>query len=585
MQNLNPEELNKYADEFWDKGSFVQSLSSEDLKAKESTFHQTPNENMNFNCKKCSIKISAHNKDWHEEMCDECFNKIYFPIDKEEIKELINELKKYDNEKGYKLEYKNIKKKLEPVIKALIDIGEKALDFLHPLLMHEETWSSSFTLEILKGIKNKKSIPYLINFIVKTEKTDYGDYGEEAMFALTDIGDSAVEPLIREINNQFEKKLFYFYLIGALTEIKNDRVYNFMKEITEDYIKNEDKYGEWFCIDAFVSDFEKQGKKEILPVLKKLLTLERISKHERIEIKEPIEMLEDPLGYEQRSKAEMERFKSIAEKYMQEGGGINKKVDRKEFEKRMWTPEENLEIQFKCLDCNKKQNINPGIIKIMGAKPSEFSFENEILCKFCFSNNMKLTDQGGRDIVFQSIGTYKGNRTGIVSAEDQVYVENKSIPFKKTYDYILKRLIEEPENGELYLRAGNIARNFNKYKEAIKHYEKAIELNPKLIAAYLNLVEIYEFRNKYYKIEDAKVTAVFYLNEMMDTFRTGDFDTATLKNKGDVLQFIGEKSESLDVKFPELVKIPINQFKEKIGRNAPCPCGSEKKYKKCCMEK
>ncbi|MBW1792566.1 MAG: SEC-C domain-containing protein [Deltaproteobacteria bacterium] len=23
----------------------------------------------------------------------------------------------------------------------------------------------------------------------------------------------------------------------------------------------------------------------------------------------------------------------------------------------------------------------------------------------------------------------------------------------------------------------------------------------------------------------------------------------------------------------------------KIGRNKPCPCGSGKKYKKCCMEK
>jgi uncharacterized protein YecA (UPF0149 family) len=25
--------------------------------------------------------------------------------------------------------------------------------------------------------------------------------------------------------------------------------------------------------------------------------------------------------------------------------------------------------------------------------------------------------------------------------------------------------------------------------------------------------------------------------------------------------------------------------KEKVGRNAPCPCGSGKKYKKCCLKK
>ena len=156
---------------------------------------------------------------------------------------------------------------------------------------------------------------------------------------------------------------------------------------------------------------------------------------------------------------------------------------------------------------------------------------------------------------------------------------------KESYNYILKRIEQEPKNGGLYLRAGNIARNFNKYYESIKHYEKAIELNPKLIAAYLNLVEIYEFRHKYYQIEDAKVSAIFYINEMMDVFRNQDFDDLTLKNKGDVIQFIGEKSESLGVYIPELIKIPIETKKDKIGRNEPCPCGSGKKYKKCCLDK
>ena len=27
---------------------------------------------------------------------------------------------------------------------------------------------------------------------------------------------------------------------------------------------------------------------------------------------------------------------------------------------------------------------------------------------------------------------------------------------------------------------------------------------------------------------------------------------------------------------------PVHREEEKIGRNAPCPCGSGKKYKKCC---
>jgi len=29
--------------------------------------------------------------------------------------------------------------------------------------------------------------------------------------------------------------------------------------------------------------------------------------------------------------------------------------------------------------------------------------------------------------------------------------------------------------------------------------------------------------------------------------------------------------------------IKLNKEKKKVGRNDPCPCGSGKKYKKCCM--
>jgi preprotein translocase subunit SecA len=29
-------------------------------------------------------------------------------------------------------------------------------------------------------------------------------------------------------------------------------------------------------------------------------------------------------------------------------------------------------------------------------------------------------------------------------------------------------------------------------------------------------------------------------------------------------------------------KKPVKRSEKKVGRNAPCPCGSGKKYKKCC---
>ncbi|MBI2110386.1 hypothetical protein HYT51_01240 [Candidatus Woesearchaeota archaeon] len=66
---------------FWAEGSFSETMSSEDAKEKMKTFHKKHNEDMNFNCKICNTKISAHNKDWHDGMCDDCFDKRYFPDD------------------------------------------------------------------------------------------------------------------------------------------------------------------------------------------------------------------------------------------------------------------------------------------------------------------------------------------------------------------------------------------------------------------------------------------------------------------------------------------------------------------------
>jgi preprotein translocase subunit SecA len=33
------------------------------------------------------------------------------------------------------------------------------------------------------------------------------------------------------------------------------------------------------------------------------------------------------------------------------------------------------------------------------------------------------------------------------------------------------------------------------------------------------------------------------------------------------------------------LKKAMKRTEKKIGRNEPCPCGSGKKYKKCCMKK
>lgn len=80
MIKNDPEKAKKLlADEFWAEGSFTETMSKEEMEQKKKTIHMKHDEDMNYNCKACNKKISAHNRDWHDGMCDECFNKKYYP--------------------------------------------------------------------------------------------------------------------------------------------------------------------------------------------------------------------------------------------------------------------------------------------------------------------------------------------------------------------------------------------------------------------------------------------------------------------------------------------------------------------------
>jgi len=69
---------NYKGDSFWMKGFYARSMSSEECNLKVKTINMKHDEEMNYSCKKCSRKISAHNRDWHDGLCDDCFNGMHF---------------------------------------------------------------------------------------------------------------------------------------------------------------------------------------------------------------------------------------------------------------------------------------------------------------------------------------------------------------------------------------------------------------------------------------------------------------------------------------------------------------------------
>ena len=76
QKTLNGKDIEE--ESIWSDGVYAETISQNDMKIRMRTFDMKHNEEMDFNCSKCKTKISAHNKDWHNGMCDNCFDKEFF---------------------------------------------------------------------------------------------------------------------------------------------------------------------------------------------------------------------------------------------------------------------------------------------------------------------------------------------------------------------------------------------------------------------------------------------------------------------------------------------------------------------------
>lgn len=57
----------------------------------------------------------------------------------------------------------------------------------------------------------------------------------------------------------------------------------------------------------------------------------------------------------------------------------------------------------------------------------------------------------------------------------------------------------------------------------------------------------------------------------------------SIKNFDDVTEIVENWRPNIHAKVVPIIRVSENVKKKKIGRNDPCPCGSGKKYKKCCL--
>lgn len=243
------------------------------------------------------------------------------------------------------------------------------------------------------------------------------------------------------------------------------------------------------------------------------------------------------------------------------------------------------------LDNPEKQKEIEENIKEIYAKFIEFFGKDEIVTTNKFADDLigAFNDyaEGGEKIDFQdkiqTLDTYKffdvsefnnsyenflENSLGGFSSHKEVYdvgivfdqeLGLYAVPFLATFD----KAVENPESVENAKACIEFFLNNDKFsaniiKRVASRHENFMESVNKLLGTDYTLDELLEhYKSRYLENKIFSSTTVLYKSKAFSK----------------TLGIIEE-----DIEKPELEGIDLS----KIGRNAPCPCGSGKKFKKCC---
>lgn len=138
-----------------------------------------------------------------------------------------------------------------------------------------------------------------------------------------------------------------------------------------------------------------------------------------------------------------------------------------------------------------------------------------------------------------------------------------------------EELVGKDKEAMEYAYEYEIMEYFSKYKASIKRLEKLYPNLYKIKLDFFTKVRNADTRKKLRKEYEEKYDKYSYILDKFNDFYMNSGD-----NLYGNLQF--EEDDEYGYDYDIEVQKPFVREKIKIGRNDPCPCGSGKKYKKCC---
>ncbi|MFH1897129.1 MAG: HEAT repeat domain-containing protein [Candidatus Desantisbacteria bacterium] len=261
--------------------------------------------------------------------------------------------------------------------------------------------------------------------------------------------------------------------------------------------------------------------------------------------------------------------------------------------------DEPLHLKLRCLTCSKVYTYEieeifynmdgPGNIN---ETDSNFFIKERIVCKNCQAiDQYEITAEAKMILMAENLKTLMiGNaakKNGLqfdMEKHSRIqYVRFRADNGKKLTPWQVlslyqQRIAKEPDNYLWRIRYGNTLRFMKRHDEALEQYKKAVELNNSSIEAYINLGTSYEEMNNL-----SKAIPIYQkILELASTHHVAKNEWQFVEEAKERLIEIGVLKQHIQQSPPLLISSPI--ISQKIGRNQKCPCGSEKKYKHCCLK-
>jgi tetratricopeptide (TPR) repeat protein len=140
---------------------------------------------------------------------------------------------------------------------------------------------------------------------------------------------------------------------------------------------------------------------------------------------------------------------------------------------------------------------------------------------------------------------------------------------------------QHPQNIVNQLRLGRFQYVFGRRRRAAECYNRALEIEPDSMEAGLGIAHVMADAGKQRSAFD-RLSAMLEGKSKWRFFRVDELPPKGLAE--DFARLFNKLQSALGLRDRPLLHTSFVQSNAKVGRNDPCPCGSGRKYKKCCAD-